>query len=214
MTTLAPSLPVESRALLQNFVERSARATIIVPGYPSQCPARLAEVDDDTVIVKAFDPVWIGRLLNGIELALVTIRESNRYGCFFATIRRVGDDGRVVFELPKLVSLVEQRQAARRVVPDGSEVRARLEHAQGACTAHVCDVSASGIGVRIDEGASPPAIGAKVELVVGTTDHELTLPSTVAFVDGRRVGVAVDTTAGTDLLLEFAALLGQARPSA
>jgi len=209
LSTLAPPAHPLTHQVLDTFAEHSARATIIVPGYSSQCPGRLVAVDPSTVTLRAFDPLWLGRLLSGVSLGLVMLRDSNRYGCFFANIRRVLSDGRVMFEMPNHVSVVMQRQAQRQVLSEGLDVTAILQYGGGSHAVRVRDVSAQGIGLVLDDERPPPADGANVQLILGLPDRECTLPCGVKFVSGRRIGVEVAPNADPSALLEFAAFLGR-----
>lgn len=207
MSTLAPQ-PSESQSVLAAFASQSARASIIVPGYP-QCPGRLESVSDASVTLRAFDAVFVGRVLSGVSLAVVTVRANQKHGCFFANVRQVTEEGRVVFDLPNHVSTVEQRQSPRKRVPDTMDVHAVLEYPGGTCVVRIRDVSAQGIGVvRADERDPPPA-NAKVSLVVGHPEPELVIPCTIVFVSDERIGIQVGTEVQSNLLLEFAAFLGR-----
>lgn len=209
MPNTASNQPPEARTVLQRLVAQSAQATIIVPGDASQCPARLEAVTDRTITATALDPACVVQLLSGASHALVAIHTPTHNACFFANIWRVTEAGGAVFELPSQVSIVAQRESRRQVVPETLRVDAILQHGEDGCPVQIRDVSARGIGLVLVQADAPPPVGTRAELVLESVERRLVLDGEVAYVAGDRVGLSIDNTVQTSVLLEFAAFLGQ-----
>jgi len=190
------------RTILESCVHSRTRATIASPLRSPIGEARFVDLDRQglhlTLGVRHAQRVSVGDTVIGV------FERAGRFVSFFSHVTGRGPEDAVLLDEPDLLVDLGRRRTPRIPVDD-SLIRVWLVHEGQVAQGAVTDISAGGIGVRIDPDQMVPPEGAMVLARMERADGVLAVIGSVVNARPPRCGVQImNAYLVTDALRDFA----------